>query len=315
MVYKKSKIKVLLGPEREKYLQSNGSEQTTNEHASSRIIIRKPSENRNGVFETIGETHVYKRTRPFNAFKGKPTLERYPSNLELSGHKVENEDEKIKAKSARDIESARTQMTIESIRLDDMDKSGINKASARSRDTQATDDRHSPSLPKSRHGRAYSSASNVVSKNVLSDFGLRTSRTDTFSGHQRRRGASADLAHQLEESAERHIRTCQVAGNLKRSSRAQQSVQGLKNFVSPSHRRMAFQAGDRLRHSSFAPENNFMRSDSNLEKANVVPYMIQIRKNVGSVSRMKSIGSDFRRHPLPELSGRTLIVGTGIGLS
>lgn len=318
MVYKKSKIKVLLGPERDNDIQSKELEQSADvENIQVRSSsVRRPIENRSDVFEKIGETNVYKRTRPFKAFQGRPTLDRYPSNLELSGHKVEHEDDKLKSASARDVSSAKTQLTVESVKIDTMDKATDSKPSARSRDSQASaEGRYSPSLPKSRHGRTHSSASNVVSRNVLTDFGLRTSRTDTFSGHQRHRGASADLERQMEERAERHIRTCQVVGTVKRSSRAQRSFQGLKDTVSPLHASMTFYPGDRHNKIAFTAEKSFIRSDSNLNKGNVMPYMIQIRKSVGSVSRMKSIGPNFHQSPRPELSGRTLIVGTSIGLS
>lgn len=320
MVYKRSSITVLLGPEqaeRERHVNSPASDyrepvSKESDNFPARITVRKSLNSRmSEQFDKMGETNVYKRTRPFKAFRGRPQLERCPSDLELSGHKVETEEDKLKAKSARNSDSAKTQMTQGSMKNDQSDRSFDGKTTARSSDSDHTaEGRFSPTLAK--YGRGYSSTSNVLSRNVLTDFGLRATRTDTFSGHQRRRGASADLERQMEERAERHIRTCQVVGNVKRGSRAQQSYQGLKNTVSPLQSPVAFYSNDRLQKCAFGAEQSFVRADSNADKPSVVPYMIQIRKSVGSVSRMKSIVPDLRMgKQLPELSCRTLVAGTG----
>lgn len=318
MVYRRSNIKVLLGPEkpeRERHVNSPASDyrdgvSKDDDNFPARIRVRKSLDNRNSEqFHKMGETNVYKRTRPFKVFQGRPTLERYPSDLELSGHKVETEEDKLKAKSARNSDSARTQMTQGSMNIDQSDLSIDCKTSARSNDSEhAAEGRFSPTLAK--YGRGHSSASNVLSRNVLTDFGLRATRTDTFSGHQRRRDASADLERQMEERAERHIRTCQVVGNVKRGSRAQQSYQGLKDTVSPLQSPMAFYPS--LQKSAIGAYQSFAKADSNADKTNVVPYMIQIRKSVGSVSKMKAIVPDLRRsNQLPEISCRTIVAGTG----
>lgn len=335
MVYRKSTIKVLLGPEGRQSFSAYRETSKDPEADSPRLSPRKHRDGRDGVFEKIGETNVYKRTRPFKSFQGRPTLERYPSNLELSGHKVEAEGDKTKRDTARYLESARTNVTTDSLVGNDVSKSEdkvINKDGSKvdekqiykdgkvsatsSHTSSAADGRISSTVSKSRQSRTHSGIHNAtVSQNMLTDFGFRTSRTDTFSGHQRRRGASADLERLLEKQAERHIRTCQVVGNVKRSSKAQQSYQGLKDTVSPLHTPMSFSSSDRL-HKSALQDKTIYRSDSNLDKTEMVPYMIQIRKSVGSISRTKTIAQSCQKNnPLPEISGQTLLVGTGITIS
>ncbi|KAL4226424.1 hypothetical protein ACF0H5_014407 [Mactra antiquata] len=315
MVYKKSNIKVLLGPEN--YKTNSAANGTDNEE-----LIQKPvkttSDSKREKFEKIGETQVYKRTRPAHAFQGKPpTLERYPSNLELSGKRVETDEEKRKAQAAeeKDKENQATVKTGDSHtpdKQDETDRTRDSSAKTNMRDQQSGQESKSASRQKPKQAR--SSTGNIVfSRNVLTEFGLSPQRTDTFSGHQRRRGYSADIERQFEEQAERHIRTCQTVGNVKWSSRANQGCKGLKSTVSPLQSPMSFCSSDRLHHASMLRDKSFFRSETELDKAGMTSYFSQIRKQI---SKSKTLTQAYqKRKYLPDINSRTLIVGTGISNS
>jgi len=320
MVYKKSAIKVLLGPE-----SLLGEENATGDSEGDRfplrtVGLRKRTDNQ--VFEKIGETNVYKRTRPFQTLKDRPKIVRAPTNLTLAGQKVENEDTKLNLSTDRTVDSARS--ANDSV-LDDMDRKsnfGADKAASDGRDLHSASSCYSPTLQRTgRRDRGQSGKNNqTISHNFLTDFGLRTERTDTFSGHQRRRAQSSDLERQLEMSAQRHIRTCQVVGNVKRSSRVQQSCLGLKQTVCPLQSPYSSYPTERFgvrRHNSTLRENTFYKSDPSLDSfENPVSYMVQIRRNVGSVSKMKPLGKPLTRADTqPQVNARTIIVGTSVQFS
>lgn len=320
MVYKKSTIKVLLGPETLKKAHETNAFVDEIGGDKRRLGHRRRPDDQ--VFEKIGETNVYKRIRPFQALKSRPKFERCPSSLQLSGQKVENEDTKLNLKSARNSESRKTPGTDDDFGniFDDMDtrsNHGGEKPKSAGRDLPS-EESYSPSLQRTRRERAHNPATNTISQNFLTEFGLRTERTDTFSGHQRRRGLSANMERQLELSAERHIRTCQVVGNVKWSSRAQQSCQGLKDTVSPlnSPKSIYSERLGRYNSSQNFREKSFYKSDMSLDSGkyeSAVPYMIQIRKHVGSTSRIKPLGKTFTAtDTIPGINSRTLIVGTSM---
>lgn len=323
-MYKKSAIKVLLGPESllDQGESGDGAGTAATKFPVRGHGLRKQTDNQ--VFEKIGETNVYKRIRPFQALKSRPRLVRCPSTLQLEGQKVDTEDTKLNLTTVRTLESARSLRGAEDsfTSVDDMDRkstyNGENPLST-NRDLQSAGS-YSPTLKRTGRDRVHQNGANTISQNFLTEFGLRTERTDTFSGHQRRRGASADMERQLELSAERHIRTCQVVGNLKRSSRAQQSCQGLKDTVSPLHSPFSNYPTERLRRynsTSNLKERPFYKSDQSLDQLdNHVPYLIQIRRNIGSICKMKPLGKPFTRSAaVPEVNSRTLIVGTSVQFS
>lgn len=324
MVYRKSSIKVLLGPEKLRNADSVDGVVSELDTDRSPVRVGPRKHNDNQVFEKIGETNVYKRIRPFNALRGRPKLVRVPSNLHLSGQKVESEDTRLNLKSARNSKTPGADEDFANI-FDEMDKksnAGADKPSSENRDLQSACS-YSPTLQRPKRDRSQAAAANTVSQNILTEFGLRTERTDTFSGHRRRRGASADMERQLEMSAERHIRTCQVVGNVKRSSRIQQSCQGLKNTVAPILSPLAPCPTERLkRYNSYNSSNlfkdkSFYRSDTSLDRMDdTIPYMIQIRRNVGSTPRIKPLGKPLKgADGLQSITSRTLIVGTSVQFS
>lgn len=331
MVYKKSDITVLLGPEKyrstveasEDYLQDYDGEQFP-----VRARAKKVGENQ--VFEKIGDSNVYKRTRPFQQVLPRPKLERFHTGLELSGQKVQTDEVKLKLKSGL-VTTAASSATV---RNDDWvklvepehrpklerEKTSTSMLGVRELDSALS--YQSMTLPRSKRDRAsHNSANHTPSLNFLTEFGLHSERTDTFSGHQRRRGtnAVAQLERQLERSAARHIRACQIVGNVKRSSKANMSYEGLKQTVSPLHSPLSHCSTDRARNQNHSrtslSEKAFHRSNHSLDSgASVVPYMIQMRKNIGSISRLKSLGSP-RPDPLQTINSRTMIVGSGIDIS
>lgn len=307
MVYKKSNIKVLLGPENLKHTitsQGNGDEEFP-----PKLTARKPLETRRDAFGKIGESNIYKRTRPYKTH-ARPTLEKTLSNLELSGKKVETEEEKQKVKAEESADTTKTGTTNEPDKPEYTDSTRDSSASSKMKDRQSDKDERSQTRQKSKQGR--SSANIVFSRNVLTDFGFSTQRTDTFSGHHRRRGVSADILRQFEEQAERHIRTVQTVGNVKRSSRANQGCQGLKHTVSPLQSPMSFYTADRL-NNSLVRDKSFYRSDTDLDRAGMAPYLSQLRKHI---SKTRTISEACQKNnPLPGITNRTLIVGTGITIS
>ena len=309
MVYRKHKLKVLLGPE--KLALNKDDEDLIPDDILFSVTRERSRYFDQSSFGKIGETNVYKRTRPSQALQPRPRLERYPSGLQLSGQKVDSND--TSAKSARSTLSGRRPHTHsqDSDKLEDPSE----RISPVSKDTNMPSDSsaatYSPSLTRVRQGRGQFSANNTVSRNFLTDFGLRTERTDTFSGHHRHRSvASVDMERQMEEKAKLHIRTCQTFGNMKRSSKVQLGYQGLRAAVSPSHGPTPI--GSREGSSRINKDKVFYKSDLSLDKPDVGPYMIQIRKNIGSISKTKTIAQGYQRPKhRPEINGRTIIVGTG----
>ena len=311
MVYQRTYFKVLLGPE--KLDSDDGSDGDEPDPPKKHV-------DRSG-FETMADTKVFKRTRPFQMVQPRPRLERYPSSLQLSGLKLHKETSSVKLTSneeehrrmeSRELVPYNTEVTTfkaepaEPLNPDN----GPHNSQAHSLDISNLSIPVTSTLQTARSSRQSGHYSNRVSKYFLNDFGFRTHRTDTFSGHSTRRGvASGDIEKEMEERANEHIRTCQVIGNVKRGSRAQISYLGFRNTVSPRHSPSArFQMDAFSRGIPKSHTDNVLRVESSPNKH--VPYIIQLRRNGGATKRTKNVGI-LSSDPLPEISGRTLILGTG----
>ena len=309
MVYQKTYFKVLLGPE--KIDSDDGSDYDEPEPP------RKHAD-RSG-FDTMGDSKVYKRTRPFQVVQPRPRLERYPSSLQLSGLKLHREtikqgpeDDRSRLES-RELVPYNTEVTAFK---SDSQEPGSTENTARNSGPPSLDISNlsipiSSTLQTARSSRYSGHYSNRVSKYFLNDFGFRSHRTDTFSGHSARRGfPSADIKKQIEEKANEHIRTCQVMGNVKRGSRAQISYLGFRNTVSPSQSPLTRYQVDAF--SGVIPKShtdNILRVQSQNKS---IPVVIQLRKNGGNTKRVKHVGLLCQTNdPLPEISGRTLVLGNG----
>jgi len=325
MVYQKSGIKVLLGPEKYQDYFDSANDAVDQENEQFRVQNSARRREAQG-FDKIGESNVYKRTRTFQPPPTRPKLERYPSGLELSGQRVNNKDDNKTVKPASDLDKS-----LKDVETLKGEETPLKLASGREstatnrmeRNLTSADSRQTPTYTRRRERSRYS-AGTMMSNNFLTEFGLRSERTDTFSGHQRRRGTSAagELERQLEMSAERHIRTCQVVGNVKRSSRAQMSYQGLKDTVSPMmspHGGHSRASTERLRRTTplgYQKDKTFHGVNQNLDSNDsVVPYLIQIRKNIGSMARMKALTASPRHDSLQQINSRTMIVGSGMNVS
>lgn len=309
MVYRKCNIRVLLGPETlQKHVEDVENDAPENGNQTSRTILRKSSEKQ--PCEKISEINVYKRFRPFQAFVNKPKLERYPTTLRLSGHKVENEVETLQSAKSK-VSATTTNIDETHFKTDKFEKM-LHKFCINPK-VQSASDVHFKYCSKKKAARGQSSASTTcsISPRFFTDYGFQLERTDTFSGHYRRHVASADIERQMEEQAERHIRMCQIVGNVKRSSKAQFSCQGLRDIVSPLTMKTACRQSNKI-HNSLVKNNSYVPCDSTPEKSSIVTNVLQIRKTVGSLAKIKSIQKACQANdPLPEISVRTVLVGFG----
>lgn len=144
------------------------------------------------------------------------------------------------------------------------------------------------------------------SPTFYADYGLRCEKTDTFPGllHRRKREKSnVEIVKQIEEKANRHIYACQVLSNSKRGSKAAQSVNTLKQTVGPKRASASKLPTTFVRqHLHHAPE----RQATFVDVSKRAPFSLFIR------TRESPDFSRAPRHktaPLPEINGRTLILG------
>lgn len=311
MVYQKSYFKVLLGPEKSADAGYGSDEEE--------LEPPKKHADRSG-FDKMGDSNVFKRTRPFQIVQPRPKLERYPSGLQLSGLKLHRETSLIKQDGDRmedGLVPYNTEITSFKMEPTNMEHAVTNSGSNTVLNTGPTSlDISNLSYPvmstlqTARSSRLSGHYSSRVSRYFQNDFGFSSHRTDTFSGHSSRRGASADIKREMEEKANKHIRTCQVIGNVKRGSRAQISYLGFRHTVSPSQSPLKHYHMDAFsRNIPKSHTDSVLRVEP--EQKNT-PYVIQLRKNIGSISRIKQVGLLCQTNdPLPEISGRTLILGPG----
>lgn len=315
MVYRKNNFRVLLGPKILQFPDEDGtvSHVPDDDRQALRITVRKPVVE-NQAFEKC-DTNIYKRTRHFQTLVNRPKLEKYSTALELSGHKVEKDDPEIAKSTKLKCSVTTTNINDTGVKTEESNKlPQRNCMPSKVRELQSASDIRFINSSTVKAARGNFSAGTVISilPHFLTDFVIRSERTDAFPGHSRCRDvASANLERQMVEKAERHIRMCQTVGNMKRSSKALYNYQGLRNAVSPHATPNTFRQSDRTS-KSLLREKSYVSSDSSVDKISVVPYVIQIRKNAGSLCRMKSIHQACQANdPLPEISGRTMLVGFG----
>ena len=144
------------------------------------------------------------------------------------------------------------------------------------------------------------------SPTFYADYGLRCEKTDTFPGllHRRKRERSnVEIVRQVEEKANRHIYACQVLSNSKRGSKAAQSVNTLKQTVGPKRHSVSQLPTKFVReHLHHSP----VRQTTFVDVSKRAPFSFFIR------TRESPDFSRVPRHktaPLPEINGRTLILG------
>ena len=308
MVYQKTHFKVLLGPEKIPGDDTDSSDDEAPEPT-------KKHTDRSG-FEKMGDSHVYKRTRPFQIAQPRPRLERHPSGLQLSGLKLhrdtsspKHEEENGRNRVESDfLVPYNTEIT--SFKFDTNNTSALDNDDIPPLDINNISYPITSGLQTVRSSRYAGYNTSRVSRYFLNDFGLRSHRTDTFSGHSARRGVSADINREMQETANKHIKACQAIGNVKRGSKAQLSYLGLRHTVSPSHLPLR-----RYHMDAFSQNIPKSHTDKVLrvepEPNKTVPYVVQLRRNIGSIARVKNKGLLCQpNNPLPEISGRTLVLGS-----
>ena len=304
MVYQRAHFNVLLGPEK---LPDEDTDSSDNESSGPTKKTSEPS-----GFDKMGDSNVFKRTRPFRMGQPRPRLERHPSGLKLSGLRLHQdapspkEDDNGNRKKSEFLVPYNTEIT--SFKLD-------TNSLADDDDIPPLDINHvsypiMSGLQALRSSRHVGNHTSRVSRYFTNDFGLRTHRTDTFSGHSSRRGVSADISREMQETADKHIKACQAIGNVKRGSKAQLSYLGLRHTVSPSRSPLR-----RYHLDAFSQSIPKTHTDKVLrvepEQNKNDHFVIQLRRNVGSIARVKNAGLLYKsNNPLPEISGRTLVIGS-----
>ena len=306
MVYQKAHFKVLLGPEK-----LPGEDTDTSDDESPEPTKRHTD--RSG-FDKMGDSNVFKRTRPFQVAQPRPRLERYPSGLKLSGLKLHQdaaspkEDESGNRKKSEFMVPYNTEIT--SFKFDTNGNSLADDDDIPPLDINSVSYPIMSGLQTLRSSRYVGNHTSRVSRYFMNDFGLRSHRTDTFSGHSSRRGVSADINREMQETADKHIKACQVIGNVKRGSKAQLGYLGLRHTVSPSRSPLR-----RYHMDAFSQSIPKTHTDKVLrvepEQNKNGHFVIQLRRNIGSIARVKNVGLLCQpNNPLPEISGRTLVIGS-----
>jgi len=240
-----------------------------------------------GSFEQLRDSGIYKRTR--HLVKSERPMRQWPAGLELSGKSVIDED--LQIKDLKDSEGVlgitddplagrNTSMTIMSGRL--------------------------PPLADSVMGSPRSNRA-ALSNSFYTDYGLKTQRTDLFSGYKRRRKAKSasevELEKELEAKARRHIYACQVLSSVKKASKTAQNVSLLRKTLGPNRSPSGVDIPGYIKH--FRPSsNNSSRTTGTLDTKRSVAFFIRTRET-SNMSRSKI----HKNEGLPEISGRTVILG------
>ncbi|KAL3852337.1 hypothetical protein ACJMK2_015994 [Sinanodonta woodiana] len=287
-----SKFKVLLGPE---YLLENSFATETINGVRQQIRKNHPNTSIDEYrFEKKGDSNVYKRTRINNYFHKPPKLERVPT-LILSGTKaIQDEEDGAHVK-----------------RTDEQD-SGSQKDSAKG-GSMLSFTRHNlistSQRFKTNTGQITGLKLSKVTKPNLIDFGLRSERTDTFSGHLRRRMRpdKSEIQREFAEKANRHIYACQISSTIKRGSRTQLNVSKLRESVSPRLESISRHHTEEGFPKPINKMTNLYRSDTMIMKK-FPSYSFAIRtRNATTLSNIRG-----NNEPLPEVTGYTLVPELGL---
>ncbi|KAK3103946.1 hypothetical protein FSP39_023134 [Pinctada imbricata] len=149
-----------------------------------------------------------------------------------------------------------------------------------------------------------------LSPSFYSDFGLRSERSDTFSGFRRVRrfnsSLGSDFERQIKEKANRHIYACQTQNSSRRGSRAAQGLDQLKQTVGPARNTTTLELPTQYVRSM---SRNLERNATFVDVTRRPQYALFIRTRDRS-----SITPDYamkrnKTDPLPEISGRTMVLG------
>lgn len=238
-----------------------------------------------GSFEKIRDKQIYKRTR--RTHKQERPLKQWPVGLELSGRCV-TDDEDVTAEQ------------------DTIGRDGDESV-------MSTDTSNLPSL-RLNLGIASprSSIKTPYSASYYTDFGLRASRSDLFSGHKRNRHAKSasdsEMEKDLEKAAHRHIYACQVMSSVRKGSKAAHGLSSLLQTIGPSSRRSASSSaveqmtspGPKINRPVTNSPDKFFHDKKNSQ----IALFIKTRDSHDG-PRMRVP----KPNPLPEISGRTMLFG------
>lgn len=233
----------------------------------------------------------------------------WPVTLELSGKKIHDQNGRHSLSAAQDneIKSGERETTTTDITEIAGNVENVDKTVS---DSQKGILSHLPPLSQSLVRQSATPSANAkkmsFSPTFYADYGLRCEKTDTFPGllHRRKREKSnVEIVKQIEQKANRHIYACQVLSNSKRGSKAAQSVNTLKQTVGPKRASTSQLPTTFVRqHLHHAPE----RQATFVDVSKRAPFSLFIR------TRESPDFSRAPRHktaPLPEINGRTLILG------
>ncbi|OWF34646.1 hypothetical protein KP79_PYT11415 [Mizuhopecten yessoensis] len=241
-----------------------------------------------GSFEKVRDTKLYKRTR--NQVKDMKKVRQWPAGLELSGKGMSDDEVVPPIKVGKDNES-----------VDHPDDASVAESNR---------------LPPLSENMALSPRSNTkisFSSSFFSDYGLRTNRTDSFTGYTRgrmkiRSASEAQLEKELQAKAERHIYACHVLSSVRRGSKAAHNLSSFRQAIGP-HQRSIRPLSELSppkpthRHFNTSPDKAGHLYET-VKKSSPVAFYIKTRDS-SDLNRARMKASDG----LPEINGRTLILG------
>lgn len=234
---------------------------------------------------------------------------KWPVTLELSGKKIHEQNGRHSLSAAQDNETKSGERETTTTDITEI-AGNVENVDKTVSDSQKGILSHLPPLSQSLVRQSATPSANAkkmsFSPTFYADYGLRCEKTDTFPGllHRRKREKSnVEIVKQIEQKANRHIYACQVLSNSKRGSKAAQSVNTLKQTVGPKRASTSQLPTTFVRqHLHHAPE----RQATFVDVSKRAPFSLFIR------TRESPDFSRAPRHktaPLPEINGRTLILG------
>lgn len=233
----------------------------------------------------------------------------WPVTLELSGKKIHDQNGRHSLSATQDNETKSGERETTTTDITEI-AGNVENVDQTVSDSQKGILSHLPPLSQSLVRQSATPSANAkkmsFSPTFYADYGLRCEKTDTFPGllHRRKREKSnVEIVKQIEQKANRHIYACQVLSNSKRGSKAAQSVNTLKQTVGPKRASTSQLPTTFVRqHLHHAPE----RQATFVDVSKRAPFSLFIR------TRESPDFSRAPRHktaPLPEINGRTLILG------
>ena len=230
---------------------------------------------------------MYKRTRYLYQSPREPR--RWPVGLELAGKQIidgkvvasDSQESQTREKTPSNNEKENLRTLLENIPR--LSRAGVRSSG-------------SPTRP---HKVCFSPS-------FYSDFGLRSGRTDTFSGLRRVKKLNSsfdeDIAQQIEEKAKRHIQALQTHSSSRRGSRAVRGINTLKETIGPARGATAMGIP---RQYTRSVSRNLERNATFVDIARKPHNSLVIKTRDTPEYAMKRQKTD----PLPEISGRTMVLG------